>query len=139
MRGAVIPHGKADGSNILRRRRVVPDGASDRHGHHALVAAQGFLSGKFRRDKAGSVDTKRTAMGVAGEKDYVVIDALCAVADEVGATAAGRAGMGPQPSKRCIVNRRAPAGPASGESGCARSDLDGCENRSAQRGVETGA
>jgi diketogulonate reductase-like aldo/keto reductase len=27
-------------------------------------------------------------MGVLGEKDYVVIDALCAVADEVGATAA---------------------------------------------------
>ena len=46
----------------------------------------GFLSGKFRRDNAGSVDTKRTAMGVPGEKDYVVIDALCAVADEVGAT-----------------------------------------------------
>jgi aryl-alcohol dehydrogenase-like predicted oxidoreductase len=48
----------------------------------------GFLSGKFRRDNAGSVDTKRTAMGVPGEKDYVVIDALCAVADEVGATPA---------------------------------------------------
>jgi hypothetical protein len=80
----------------------------------------GFLSGKFRRDKAGSVDTKRTAMGVPGEKDYVVIDALCAVADEVGATAAaGCAGMGPQPSRRSIdVNRCAPAGPASGESGC---------------------
>jgi hypothetical protein len=37
----------------------------------------GFLSGKFRRDN-GSVDTKRTAMGVPGEKDHVVIDALCA-------------------------------------------------------------
>jgi len=49
----------------------------------------GFLSGKFRRDNAGSVDTKRTAMvRVPGEKDYVVIDALCAVADEVGATPA---------------------------------------------------
>jgi aryl-alcohol dehydrogenase-like predicted oxidoreductase len=40
----------------------------------------GFLSGKFRRENAGSVDTKRTAMGVPGEKDYVVFDALCAVA-----------------------------------------------------------
>jgi len=48
----------------------------------------GFLSGKFHRDNAGSVDTKRTAMGVPGEKDYMVIDALCAVADEVGATPA---------------------------------------------------
>jgi aryl-alcohol dehydrogenase-like predicted oxidoreductase len=48
----------------------------------------GFLSGKFRRDNAGSVDTKRTAMGVPSEKDYLVIDALCAVAEEVGATAA---------------------------------------------------
>jgi aryl-alcohol dehydrogenase-like predicted oxidoreductase len=49
---------------------------------------RGFLSGKFRRDKFGSVDTKRTAMGVPGEKDYIVIDALCAVADEVDATVA---------------------------------------------------
>jgi aryl-alcohol dehydrogenase-like predicted oxidoreductase len=48
----------------------------------------GFLSGKFRRDNTGSVDTKRTAMDVPAEKDYVVIDALCAVADEVGATPA---------------------------------------------------
>jgi aryl-alcohol dehydrogenase-like predicted oxidoreductase len=48
----------------------------------------GFLSGKFRRDNAGSVDTKRTAMGVPSEKDHLVIDALCAVAEEVGATAA---------------------------------------------------
>jgi aryl-alcohol dehydrogenase-like predicted oxidoreductase len=49
---------------------------------------QGFLSGKFRRDNAGSVDTKRTARGTRGEKDYVVVDALCAVANEVGATPA---------------------------------------------------
>src|ERR1700686_5255561 len=48
----------------------------------------GFLSGKFRRENAGSVDTKRTAMGVPSETDYLVIDALCAVAEEVGATAA---------------------------------------------------
>jgi aryl-alcohol dehydrogenase-like predicted oxidoreductase len=48
----------------------------------------GFLSGKFRRDNAGSVDTKRTAMGAPSETDYLVIDALCAVAEEVGATAA---------------------------------------------------
>ena len=47
-----------------------------------------FLSGKFRRENAGSVDTKRTAMGVPSETDYLVIDALCAVAEEVGATAA---------------------------------------------------
>ena len=48
----------------------------------------GFLSGKFRRDNAASVDTKRTAMGVPSEKDYLVIDELCAVAEEVGATPA---------------------------------------------------
>jgi hypothetical protein len=28
----------------------------------------GFLSGKFRRDNAGSVDTRRTAMGVPGAR-----------------------------------------------------------------------
>jgi aryl-alcohol dehydrogenase-like predicted oxidoreductase len=48
----------------------------------------GFLSGKFRRENAGSVDTKRTAMDVPSETDYLVIHALCAVAEEVGATAA---------------------------------------------------
>lgn len=48
----------------------------------------GFLSGKFRRENAGSVDTKRTAMDVPSQTDYLVIDALCAVAEEVGATAA---------------------------------------------------
>jgi aryl-alcohol dehydrogenase-like predicted oxidoreductase len=48
----------------------------------------GFLTGKFRRDNTGSVDTKRAAMGVPGEKDYVVIDVLSVVADEVGATPA---------------------------------------------------
>jgi aryl-alcohol dehydrogenase-like predicted oxidoreductase len=48
----------------------------------------GFLSGKFRRENAGSVDTRRTAMGVPSETDYLVIDTLCAVAEEVGATAA---------------------------------------------------
>jgi aryl-alcohol dehydrogenase-like predicted oxidoreductase len=44
----------------------------------------GFLSGKFRRGGAGSVDTKRD-WGVPSEKDHGVIDTLCAVADEVGA------------------------------------------------------
>jgi aryl-alcohol dehydrogenase-like predicted oxidoreductase len=49
----------------------------------------GFLSGKFRRDNAGAVDTKRTALvGVPSEKDYVIIDALNAVADELGASPA---------------------------------------------------
>jgi len=48
----------------------------------------GFLSGKFRRENAGSVDTKRTAMGVPSETDYLVIDALCAV---------GRGGWRQQP------------------------------------------
>src|SRR6202166_2021122 len=48
----------------------------------------GLLSGKFRRDSAGSVDTKRDAWGALSEKDHVVVDALCAVADEVGATPA---------------------------------------------------
>jgi aryl-alcohol dehydrogenase-like predicted oxidoreductase len=47
----------------------------------------GFLSGKFRCDGVGSVDTKRD-WGVPSEKDHVVIDALCAMADEVGATTA---------------------------------------------------
>jgi aryl-alcohol dehydrogenase-like predicted oxidoreductase len=50
----------------------------------------GFLSGKFRSDSAGSVDTKRD-LGAPSEKDHVVIDALCAVADEVGATPAAAA------------------------------------------------
>jgi aryl-alcohol dehydrogenase-like predicted oxidoreductase len=50
----------------------------------------GFLSGKFRRDSAGSADTKRD-WGVPSEKDHVVIDALCAVADEVGAIPAAAA------------------------------------------------
>jgi aryl-alcohol dehydrogenase-like predicted oxidoreductase len=49
----------------------------------------GLLTGKFRRDGVGSVDTKRTAMAaVPSEGDHVVIDALCAMADEVGATPA---------------------------------------------------
>src|ERR1700676_1269532 len=48
----------------------------------------GFLSGKFPRENAGSIDPQRPAMGVASETDYLVIDALCAVAEEVGATAA---------------------------------------------------
>jgi aryl-alcohol dehydrogenase-like predicted oxidoreductase len=42
----------------------------------------------FRRDGAGSVDTKRAVWGAPSEKDHVVIDALYAVADEVGATPA---------------------------------------------------
>src|ERR1700720_2653277 len=49
----------------------------------------GLLSGKFRRDGVGSVDTKRNAMAaVPSEGDHVVIDALCALAAEVGATPA---------------------------------------------------
>ena len=49
----------------------------------------GLLSGKFRRDGVGSVDTRRTAIaGVPSEGDHVVIDTLCAMADEVGATPA---------------------------------------------------
>jgi hypothetical protein len=32
------------------------------------------LTGKFRRDNSGSVDTKRTALvGAPGEKDYIVM------------------------------------------------------------------
>src|ERR1700722_5070936 len=45
----------------------------------------GILSGKFRRGTAGSADTRRDAWGAPSEKDHVVVDALCAVADEVGA------------------------------------------------------
>jgi aryl-alcohol dehydrogenase-like predicted oxidoreductase len=49
----------------------------------------GFLSGKYKRDNAGSVDTARTALvGVPGEENYVVIDALRAISTEVGASPA---------------------------------------------------
>ena len=49
----------------------------------------GFLSGKYRRDNAGSVDSKRTSpTGDLSDADFVVIDALHGVADEVGASPA---------------------------------------------------
>lgn len=49
----------------------------------------GFLSGKYSRDNAGSVDSPRSAMvGQRTEADYVVIDAVQTVSAEVGATAA---------------------------------------------------
>ena len=45
----------------------------------------GFLSGKFRRGGAGQVDTKRTSMvGVPGEADYDIIEAVVEVASELG-------------------------------------------------------
>ncbi|PLZ00859.1 aldo/keto reductase [Burkholderia sp. WAC0059] len=49
----------------------------------------GFLSGKFRRGNAAPVDTARTGLvGVPEERHYVVIEALCELADEIGATPA---------------------------------------------------
>jgi aryl-alcohol dehydrogenase (NADP+) len=48
----------------------------------------GFLSGKYRRD-AQVTDSARTAfVGGPGEQEYTVIDAVAAVADELGATSA---------------------------------------------------
>jgi aryl-alcohol dehydrogenase-like predicted oxidoreductase len=49
----------------------------------------GFLSGKFRRDNVGSVDSPRSTLtGVPSEADFVIIEALQAVAAETGASAA---------------------------------------------------
>jgi len=49
----------------------------------------GFLSGKYSRDNAGSVDGARTAIvGQRSEADHTVVDALKAVAAEAGATPA---------------------------------------------------
>ncbi|MFF2380704.1 aldo/keto reductase [Streptomyces sp. NPDC058108] len=48
----------------------------------------GFLSGKYRRD-AQVTDSARTAfVGGPGEDEYLVIDAVAAVADELGTTSA---------------------------------------------------
>lgn len=44
----------------------------------------GFLSGKFTRGRSGDVDTRRTGLvGVPGEADYEVIEAVAAVASEL--------------------------------------------------------
>jgi aryl-alcohol dehydrogenase-like predicted oxidoreductase len=49
----------------------------------------GFLSGKYSRDNAGSVGSPRSGwVGQRSEADYVVIDALQAVSAEVGASPA---------------------------------------------------
>ena len=49
----------------------------------------GFLSGKFKRGNSGDVDTKRTGLvGVPSEADYDVIEAVAAVALEVGMSSA---------------------------------------------------
>lgn len=49
----------------------------------------GFLSGKYSSTTTGPVDTTRTQLvGAPSEADYVVIDALNAVAAEVGASPA---------------------------------------------------
>jgi len=101
----------------------------------------GFLSGKFRRENAGSVDTKRTAMDVPSETDYLVIDALCAVAEEVGATAAAVAlawvWSRPGVESTLIGARR----PDQLEANLAALELmlTDAQNGSAQRGVETSA
>lgn len=45
----------------------------------------GFLSGKFRRDSTGDVDTKRTSMvGVPSAADYDIIEVVIEVAAELG-------------------------------------------------------
>lgn len=63
----------------------------------------GFLSGKFERGSKGDVDTKRTGLvGIPSEADYDVIEAVAAVASELGASSASvalawvmsRAGVG---------------------------------------------
>ena len=101
----------------------------------------GFLSGKFRRENAGSVDTKRTAMDVPSETDYLVIDALCAVAEEVGATAAAVAlawvWSRPGVESTLIGARR----PDQLQANLAALELmlTDAQNGSAQRGVETSA
>jgi len=49
----------------------------------------GFLSGKFKRGGSDPVDTKRTGMvGVPSEADYDIIEAVAAVASEIGASSA---------------------------------------------------
>jgi aryl-alcohol dehydrogenase-like predicted oxidoreductase len=49
----------------------------------------GFLSGKFRRGGEGQVDTTRTNMvGVPGEADYDIIEAVVEVASELGVSPA---------------------------------------------------
>ncbi|MDR6289030.1 MULTISPECIES: aldo/keto reductase [Inquilinus] len=49
----------------------------------------GFLSGKFKRGNSGDVDTKRTGLvGVPSEADYDVIEAVAAVASDVGVSSA---------------------------------------------------
>ncbi|MFG1398203.1 aldo/keto reductase [Roseixanthobacter pseudopolyaromaticivorans] len=49
----------------------------------------GFLSGKFRRGDDGAVDSPRSALtGRPSEVDHVVIDAVRAVAEEIGASPA---------------------------------------------------
>ncbi|WP_454916796.1 aldo/keto reductase [Xanthobacter sediminis] len=49
----------------------------------------GFLSGKFKRGNSGDVDTKRTGLvGIPSEADYDVIEAVAAVASEVGVSSA---------------------------------------------------
>lgn len=49
----------------------------------------GFLSGKFKRGSNGNVDTKRTGLvGIPSEADYEVIEAVAAVASQLGVSSA---------------------------------------------------
>ncbi|WP_029349237.1 aldo/keto reductase [Bosea sp. 117] len=49
----------------------------------------GFLSGKFKRGSNGDVDTKRTGLvGIPSEADYEVIEAVAAVASQLGVSSA---------------------------------------------------
>jgi len=49
----------------------------------------GFLSGKFRRNSEGAIDTKRTGMvGVPSEADYDIIEAVAQVASELSISSA---------------------------------------------------
>ncbi|WP_405866434.1 MULTISPECIES: aldo/keto reductase [unclassified Streptomyces] len=49
----------------------------------------GYLSGKYRRDQAGPADTRRSAvLGLPSDAQFTVIEALAAVAEEIGASPA---------------------------------------------------
>ena len=74
----------------------------------------GFLSGKYNRDNAGSVDSAHAHGRPAEQADYVVIDALQAVSAEVGASpaAVALAWVREPPRRRLDPDRRATDGSA---------------------------
>jgi aryl-alcohol dehydrogenase-like predicted oxidoreductase len=101
----------------------------------------GFLSGKYSSADTGPVDTTRTQLvGAPSEADYVVIDALHAVAREAGASPAavalawvqGRPGI-----TSTLVG--APHGPVRGQPACPRRDAHRRPARRAGRGLDSRA